>query len=48
MYYFCLPSDIDECASNPCQNGAACVDQIDGYNCTCLAGYIGTNCQTGV
>ena len=27
--------DIDECASNPCQNGGTCVDDINTYNCNC-------------
>ena len=42
--YF-LP-DIDECASNPCLNGATCVDQANGYDCSCQPGYAGVNCQT--
>lgn len=24
-------SDADECASDPCQNGGACADQVNGY-----------------
>ena len=28
--------DIDECSSNPCQNGATCMDQLGSFNCTCL------------
>ena len=39
--------DIDECASNPCLNGANCMDQIDGYICICLPGYVGTHCGIG-
>ena len=44
-----LPSltDINECASNPCQNGAACVDQVNGYACTCRAPFSGTSCDVG-
>ncbi len=42
---YCL--DVDECASNPCQNGAECVDGTNKYTCTCAAGYTGENCQTG-
>ena len=33
--------NTDECASDPCQNGATCNDQINGYDCTCAPGYAG-------
>ena len=39
-------SDIDECASDPCQNGGVCVDGINGYTCFCAAGFTGVNCET--
>ena len=39
-------SDIDECASNPCQNGGQCIDGINGYTCFCAAGFTGVNCET--
>ena len=38
-------SDIDECASDPCQNGGTCTDGINGYLCTCPAGFEGVICQ---
>ena len=25
--------DIDECASNPCQNGGTCADDVNRYDC---------------
>ena len=43
---FCFP-DIDECASDPCMNGATCVDRLNMYTCDCDAGYKGTHCETG-
>jgi hypothetical protein len=42
---FCLAADISECSSNPCQNGGRCTDQVNGYSCTCVAGYNGNRCQ---
>ena len=44
----CLFSDIDECDSSPCMNGATCTDHIDGFNCSCVAGYTGNMCETGM
>ena len=41
--YFHL--DINECASNPCQNGGACVDGVASYTCNCLTGFSGAECQ---
>ena len=40
--------DIDECESNPCQNGGTCVDAVGGYSCTCIAGFKGDDCETGM
>jgi hypothetical protein len=43
--------DIDECASNPCENGARCTEStsnlsipIDSYRCSCTAGYANGTC----
>ena len=41
-----LHTDIDECASNPCQNGGTCADDVNRYDCTCEAGYTGADCET--
>ena len=39
--------DVDECSSQPCQNGGVCEDLIDSYACTCQPGFTGLNCQQG-
>lgn len=45
--YLSLLDVVDDCAVNPCQNGATCVDGILDYNCTCASGYTGRNCSIG-
>ena len=30
------------------QNQASCVDGVNGYACTCVAGFTGTHCQTNI
>ena len=51
----CLPgfsdarckTNIDECASTPCQNGT-CHDLVNNYRCQCYAGYAGRNCEINI
>ena len=44
---YLLKLDIEECASNPCQNGATCEEYLLGYECICPPGYNGTHCEQG-
>ena len=39
-------TDINECTSTPCQNGATCIDGVNLFTCNCVPGYTGTKCQT--
>jgi hypothetical protein len=41
-------TDIDECASEPCVNGATCLDKLNGYLCSCGSGFFGTTCQLNI
>jgi hypothetical protein len=43
VHYVC---DVDECASEPCQNEASCSTEegAEVYSCTCTAGWGGDNC----
>jgi hypothetical protein len=41
-------TEINECASNPCRNGATCVDAVNQFSCVCVPGFSGTLCQTDI
>ncbi|XP_062508195.1 uncharacterized protein LOC134184503 isoform X3 [Corticium candelabrum] len=38
-------TNINECISNPCQNGGTCIDEIDGYTCFCALNFVGDLCD---
>ena len=40
--------EIKECDSSPCAHGATCNDELNGYECKCVAGFQGSNCETGI
>ncbi|XP_056894357.1 neurocan core protein isoform X2 [Takifugu flavidus] len=40
-----ISSDIDDCHSNPCQNGGTCIDEINSFVCLCLPSYGGATCE---
>ena len=37
---------LDECESNPCENGGTCIDDLLMYTCECTDLYEGTHCET--
>ena len=39
-------ADVDDCKSQPCQNGATCKDKVNAYECACAPGFTGTHCET--
>ena len=41
---------MDFCASNPCQNGGTCDNNLDGtdYECVCDGAYKGKNCEAKI
>ena len=39
-------SDINECSSNPCQNGGTCTDGVDRFECLCVPEHTGYTCET--
>ena len=36
---------INQCASNPCLNGASCVNEANGFVCKCKEGFHGDTCE---
>lgn len=40
-------SDVNECASHPCQNGGTCTHGVNSFSCQCPAGFGGPTCETG-
>ena len=43
-----LLTDVNDCETNPCMNGATCQDHVGGYICECADGYTGSMCGTGM
>ena len=40
--------DYDSCSSNPCRNNGNCTNiESNEYECTCIPGLTGKNCELG-
>ncbi|MBN3286704.1 SNED1 protein, partial [Polyodon spathula] len=37
--------DVNECSSQPCQNGGTCIDGQNSFTCLCPSGYKGPVCE---
>ena len=44
----CIFPDVDECHSNPCANGGTCIDDVNSFTCSCMAGHTGHDCETSI
>ena len=42
---YCTSVDVNECQSNPCENGGTCLNEIGSYHCSCSRGFSGKHCQ---
>ena len=38
-------TNIDDCETNPCENGGECHDGIDVYTCECTSDWMGETCE---
>jgi len=44
----CTKNVSDNCSPSPCENGSTCENTAGGYACTCVPGYVGTDCETEI
>ena len=38
--------DVNECESDPCQNGGHCSDHLNAFSCACVSNYHGLLCES--
>ncbi|XP_070551399.1 adhesion G protein-coupled receptor L4-like isoform X2 [Ptychodera flava] len=41
-------SDVNDCASSPCENNGICIDIYRDYTCSCVGGMSGKNCEIDI
>jgi hypothetical protein len=38
-------TQVDDCSSSPCKNGATCTDRLHSYRCQCVQGFKADECE---
>ena len=44
----CQTDTLNDCNSNPCQNGGTCSDNVTYFTCQCASGFTGSHCETNI
>ena len=44
---FCDVDTVDDCLSEPCENGGSCTDSLNNYTCACTLPWTGSTCASG-
>ena len=46
----CEVDTVNDCDTvfNPCANNGTCLDNINAYDCLCVAGFTSTNCTVNI
>ncbi|XP_065940924.1 uncharacterized protein [Magallana gigas] len=48
LWYNFACKHIDDCLPGPCRNHGTCTDLVNDYQCDCVAGFNGKNCENNV
>ena len=43
---FCDVDTVDDCLSEPCENGGSCTDGPNNYTCSCILRWSGSTCTS--
>ena len=48
-WFFSFQPDVNECLIDApnCNHGTSCINTLGGYQCVCIGGRYGANCQYG-